>query len=281
MGIAKARINNSLTGWHVVALNDEANPIIARLYGHDSYEEHMQDRPSDRAYMKGEPVETFTAHVIRIAGGMGIRCSKCGSKANPTLQLWMDNPTPPRQVKISVDLKWSCWAAYETHWLDRVEQEDIDKMRVAFEGTGPVCEVQTSAAKEGTFGNVVISKGRASGWFAQEWDEPHEIAETLGQYDEHGNWDTGDWEPPAGMSQQKINDDCLAALIESLPGSMYAGAVGIDWDFDLRARKFANMLRRVDAEEDNFLAASKREWLALKQIYASDIPFFWRWSDGG
>jgi hypothetical protein len=49
---------------------------------------------------------------------------------------------------------------------------------------------------------------------------------------------------------------------------MYAGAVGIDWDFDLRARKFANMLRRVEAEEDNFLAASKREWLALEQIYA-------------
>jgi hypothetical protein len=44
-------------------------------------------------------------------------------------------------------------------------------------------------------------------------------------------------------------------------------APGVAWDFDLKARKFGSLMRRVDEENSTLLERDERAWKSLEESF--------------
>lgn len=271
MQSAKCQIVKRSKGWSVVPVNDNAKQIVAILYGWDNFSELEQDESFVEGISPEDSIEKFLAHVVHIAKDTKhLSISVCGSKSQPTLLIWDKAPAARQEPeKIRVDLKWSCWSVDKGHW-DQYAPGVWERMRAAFEGTqGPV-EISTGPRKEIRFGTVTIEKGRASGYFYTEWDDVDSLADTLGLTDEDGNWKLPEEDREellAKYGQEKLNEDSDFAFRESIPFSMHSYEPGMDHDFEIRARSFAKLMERVDAEEDALLQEDKKEWNLIEEIY--------------
>lgn len=157
-------------------------------------------------------------------------------------------PTVAAPDKIRVDLKWSLWTDCIEDWEQRAPGV-LKRMEQAFNGTGPMVEILTGPRKEIRFGDVTISKGQAVGTFACEWDEAHELAQTLG-----------------------LEDAEDPAFIEALPGSMFIMGIGVERTFKLRTRSFARLLTLIDNEEAELLKDDKATWEEVEKMFSTAAP---------
>lgn len=290
----RAVINPSLCGWVLVPTDDNALPIVAKLYG-TTPDGYQAMKASDRGTMKDNTVNEFLAHVKDIAKDMKIGMSVCGSKTNPTVRLWDRTPNPgPRPRHFNIDLKWSIWSKDEGSWSDydgkevepahfddvtkkSINEREIGKvngadiwaaMQAAFEGTGPAVVVNSCPRKEGRSGEVVIQTGRARGVFSSCWDEIMDLADTFGKLDDDGNWaDPDNQREELGLSEDEWNDGEEEAFRESIPFSQRTWEPGQDVDFDVKARSFARLMEKIDAEEDRLIKKDEEEWKTLEEIY--------------
>lgn len=268
--VAKAYISNSILGWMLIPANEESTLVVAKMYGHDTVEQYLAEKRSERGTMKDEPLEKFLSHVLEVAKDMGIGVSVCGNrKTRPVLRLWMPNPpTPVPFEEHSVDLKWSLWTIDRSEWESYHAANIYDRMEKAFLGAGPVVVVKTAPRKEIRCGEVIISKGKADGWFATEWDEPETLADTLHLIDDKGDWPAEGW--PETMSQEEINRSSLRGFCESLPASLHLWTIGLDWNFTVRARSFPRLMEKIDKVENQLLQADQEEWASVQAVYITD-----------
>lgn len=240
---ATLRLNNSILGWILVPSYQHPAPAtgayrwLSDLYGED----YEKMKSSDRAFMRGEPIEKAVAHVNDVCRQIGISVSFCGG--GHTVRLWRKHPSEfVKPEKISVDLKWSCWTEDEGIWNEYAPRA-WEKMLKAFTGkTGPVT-IHTGPRKEIRYGSVTIEKGKASGYFCTNWDECSELADNLGT-------------------------ECDDAFCEMIPHSIHLMEPGIDWDFgETKARKFINLMRKINHEESELLVIDEREWKYIENCF--------------
>jgi hypothetical protein len=235
------RLTNSILGWMLVPSYQRPTAGIEAVLSHLYGEDWLKMKSSDRAFMKGEPVEKVIEHIKSVCRDLKLSVSICGNRNLPTLRVWWNPVVTVEPEKVTVDLKWSCWSEDRGYW-DEYAPGVWDRMERAFKGeAGPVV-VGTGPRKEIRYGSVLIEKGEASGWFATEWDEVHELADTLGT-------------------------ECDDAFCEMIPHTMELMEPGVAWDFRVRARKFPNLMRRIDNEENELLQHDKREWESIEACF--------------
>lgn len=269
--VATARIEHRNNGWSLVPVTEDGKPIVASLYGWDNYEDLEKDDDFQKGFCSEESLDVFLARVLRIAKeNKHLSVSVCGSKTNPVLRFWDRTPLARQPAeKVRVDLKWACWSRDEGHW-EQYAPGIWERMQSAFNGTqGPV-EISTGPRKEIRYGSVEISKGQASGHFCTEWDDVESLADTLGLTDDNGDWKLPEEEQEELLSKygrEKLNADQDMCFRESIPFSMHTYEPGMDRDFTVKARSFAKLMERIDAEEDQLLQDDKREWELIEEIY--------------
>lgn len=238
---ATIRLNNSILGWMLFPVSENSIAFLNDMYVFpDGYD---KAKPSERAFMKGEPIQAVIAHIKEVCKGMEIKVSFCGKRNGPTIRLWRRHPLEVRKPEeVSVDLKWSCWTTDESIWNDYAPGV-WERMQKAFTGeSGPVT-VGTGPRKEIRYGSVTIYRGGASGYFCTNWDECEMLAETLGT-------------------------TCDDAFVEMIPHSIHCMEPGMDWDFGLiKARKFINLMRKIDAQENELLVMDEREWKFIADCF--------------
>ncbi len=237
----KAKLNNSLTGWVLVPLEDAAVPALERIYGLEpTGQNYHAMTPSHRSFLQGEPVSRAIEEIKKTAPDCGVRVSFCGDPDSPTVQVWCDPPQPAPE-KISVDLKWSAWSGDESTWNDHAPGV-WNRIQDAFTGKAGPVTINTSARKELRHGTVTIRKGRADGVFITEWDEPESLADTL-------------------------NTTHDQAFRDTLPWSQHTMEPGCELYFDVKARKFPNFMQRIDENEAVLIAQDAEAWKDVENMF--------------
>lgn len=233
------KLNNSILGWMLVPTTEEGKPVLALLYGVEAYDAAKR---SDIAFMSGEPIAAVKAHLKDVCKGMKVGVSFCGKPHSPTVNLWWKPPVvAPTPETVSVDLKWSCWSVAREYW-DEYAPGVWERMERAFTGEAGPVTVRTGPRKEIRYGGITISKGHAAGWFATEWDDVETLADTLGtEYDD--------------------------AFREMIPFSVRTMEPGMDWEVAVKAKSFARLMERIDAEEDALLAEDRAEWDSIAECF--------------
>ena len=243
-------LNNSLSGWMLVQSYRYSEPKepftfhwwMTQLYGED----FNSLKPSERAFMKGEPIEKVIAHLKDVCKGLNFSMSVCGKKSNPTIRLWKRHPLEnhkPQPEEISVDLKWSCWTTGQGYW-EEYAPGVWQKMLSAFKGETVPVKIYTGPRKVIRYGLVEIEKGKACGHFSSNWDECYQLAETLGT-------------------------ECDDAFVEMIPHSAHLMEPGIDWDFGpISARSFARLMQRIDEQEDELMSLDKEAWQSIESLFS-------------
>lgn len=228
------RLCNGILGWMLVPSYRHSTVGVENLFNLLYGQDWMKMSSSERAFMSGEPVAKVVAHVKEVCKDLKLSVSICGSPKMPTFRIWYKPVVEPESVKVSVDLKWSCWSEDKGIW-DEYAPSVYQQMEAAFKGeTGPIT-VHTAPRKEIRYGSVTISKGNAEGCFSTGWDSVEELADTL----------------DLGYSH---------ALYEMIPYSTYLGAPGTDWDFQVKARTFRSLMRKIDQQETELMSKDEREW---------------------
>lgn len=234
MNTVTLRLNNSVLGWMLVPSyqhpSAEAYSWLSDLYG-ESYEKM---KPSERAFMRGEPIEKVIAHLKDVCKQIGMSVSFCGG--NRTLRLWQRHPlVPVKPEEISVDLKWSCWTADESVW-NEFAPGVWDRMQKAFTGeSGPVT-IHTGPKKEIRYGSVTIEKSAVYGYFCTNWDDCEQLACVAGT-------------------------KCDDAFRMSVPYSSHMNEPGVDFDFPkFKARKFSSLMQKIDKCESELILLDERKW---------------------
>ncbi len=236
----KAKLNNSILGWMLVPLDEEAIPVLDLLYG----TKYNDLKPTEKAFMSGEPIADALAHVKSIAKTMNIRVSACGNPASPTLRFWHTPPAPTETpVEHHIDLRYSLWTTDDFAW-EQYAPGVLDKLQKAFEGTGPAVTVYTGPKKELRYGKVTFRKGNATGSFTCEWDDAPALADTLNTTD----------------------DD---AFRESIPFSTHSNEPGVDKEFCFDNRSFYNVMKRVNDAESDLIRDSERQWKEVEEMYTA------------
>lgn len=240
MTLGKVQLRNSILGWGLIPVDGEHKKVLDTLYGTD----YDALKKSEIFCMKGS-IEKVVAEVKRVADDCGLRLSLCGNKEAPTIRVWADKPKP-KPKEVSVDLKWSLWLGDQGCW-EEYASGVWEQMKDAFEGlSGPII-VHTSPRKEIRSGYVIISKGGAEGRFTAEWDEPHTLLETLG----------------IGEDQEDILRECL-------PFSSATMEPGLDQNFSVKAKKFEDLMRKVDRQESELLGRDEKVWESIKESFRKD-----------
>lgn len=241
---ATIRVTNSILGWMLVPSARHPEPvcgvgsILSSLYGED----WASMSSSDRAFLKDEPVEKAKAHIKKVCKDLDIRVSFCGNLKCPVIRLWWNPVVAVKPEEVSVDLKWSCWSVAKEYCWDHYAPGVWERMEAAFKGTsGPVL-VLTGPRKEIRYGSVLVSKGKAEGYFVDEWDDLHGLADTLGT---------------------KVDE----AFAETIPFSSHSHEPGMDRDFSCKARKFDKLMERIDSEEVALMGESEAEWQLIKSCF--------------
>lgn len=232
------QLKNSILGWMLLPISQNSKSLLSEMYCRD----YESAKPSERSFMRGEPIDKAIAHIKEVCKDMKIGVSFCGKKGGPTIRLW---PPPYKPVleleKASVDLKWSCWTIDEGIWDDYAPGV-WQRMHDAWQGTAAPIAVSTGPRKEIRYGYVVIRKGCASGYFCTEWDSVEELADTL----------------------KTEADD---AFNEMIPYSVHNMEPGLDWEFKVKARSFRKLMERIDKNEDDLIEHDKREWSYIEACF--------------
>lgn len=231
------QLRNSILGWMLHPVSKDSVKVLTDLY----LEDYDAMKPSQRAFMKGEPIDEVIAHIKDVCKDMKIGVSFCGKKGGPTIRLWPNKFIRVKPDEISVDLKWSCWSVDQSIW-DEYAAGIWDRMKQAWKGTANSVVISTGPRKEIRYGSVLISKGQASGYFCTEWDSIESLADTL-------------------------ETDADEAFYEMIPMSIHNMEPGMDWDFSVKARSFAKLMERIDKEEDNLLETDAQEWKYISDCF--------------
>lgn len=77
----KIRLVNSILGWQLIPVNDESYDALDKFYG----AKYTKLKPSERAVLTSDPIK----FVKRVAKYDGVSLSFCGSKARPTIRMWI------------------------------------------------------------------------------------------------------------------------------------------------------------------------------------------------
>jgi hypothetical protein len=236
MNLCKVQLRNSILGWGLYPVSEGSEKILTKLY----CQEYDTLKRREVCCLRGT-VKEVLAEVKKVAKEMGMRVSACGKKGAPTLRVWGPKPETELSGEVSVDLKWSLWSQDQEIW-EQYAPGVWERMRDAFLGkTGPLM-VRTAPRKEIHFGTVTVSKGTAKGVFTTEWDELEGLAETL------------------GVECDDLFRECVPFTTENM-------APGVAWDFDLKARKFGSLMRRVDEENSTLLERDERAWKSLEESF--------------
>jgi hypothetical protein len=237
-------LTNSIAGWLLMPHPDHADhdpdPWLDDMHGQDWKTMSLKER----AFLSGQPIADAIAHIRSVCRQLEMTMSVCGG--GHTLRLWR-NPPEPVPTKISVDLRWGAWSFSQGHW-DQFEPGVWQQMLAAFSGQSPPLVVRTSPTKEIRYGEVTITKGGARGWFADGWDEPTSLADTLGI-------------------------DCDDAFSDMLPMARMIESPGVERFFRFeRCRSFARLMCRIDAEELHVISTSKVAWQQIEGTFVATKP---------
>lgn len=221
--ISKARTSAHKKAWRLLTKRSNFSPIPLKIDPYTAVEDlkNIQDRFERVARDRGFKVEKVAPDKYRLAHKLPL--------------------FPVSAKEVRVDLKWSLWIANKESWQDYAPGI-VRQMEKAFLGIGRPVLVRTAPRKEIRFGEVLITKGRATGTFACEWDEAHELADTLGTENNE-------------------------AFVECLPGSAYVGGIGVDVEFVVAARTFNALMERIDAEEDRLIKLDRQEWKGIETLF--------------
>lgn len=234
----KAKLFRKPLGWTIVPLNQESSQAVATLYGEKDYKQLTEE---DLCFSQ-DSIDKVKDNIKQVAKDIGMSLSFCGKPEAPTMSIWWKQAIKQSFDEVSVDLKWAIWSEDKFHW-DEYAPGIWERAEAAFNGTGNPIKIISGPRKEIRFGYVAISKGQARGEFATEWDDTQSLADTLNT--EH--------------------DD---AFVESIPFTMMNCEPGCEWDFKVKARKFANLMKRIDLEERNLTVHDQREWDFIKSMYS-------------
>lgn len=173
--------------------------------------------------------------------------------------------TPPEdQQFMDVDLKWSLWSDSKDHWIGYSDRADVwNAMVAAFHGRGPWICVWTAPRKEIRYGRVNISHHCADGYFRTEWDDPAELADTLGLTKGLNDDEWEDW----------LNSDEYQAFCESLPYNEHScnGEPGVLVEFEHNADTFDELMKLIDESESELIQESERQWNELVEMYEKPL----------
>jgi hypothetical protein len=150
---------------------------------------------------------------------------------------------------MNIDLKWSCWSIWRSHWEDYAPGiwDHLAGLK-----PGESATIYTAPRKEIRYGRVTISRLFPSMWIAEGcftcgWDDEGDLADTVG-YD--------------------LDEDGYDAFHESVPFSMHTYDPGIDVDFELKANTFEKLMRRIDRQEAQCIETSNEEWDLFEKCYS-------------
>ncbi len=235
----RIQLRNSILGWGLFPVSEGSEKVLTKLYCQD----YETLRRKEVCCLRGT-VKEVLAEVKKVAGEMGMRVSACGKKGAPTLRVWEPKPEAELSGEVNVDLKWSLWSQDQKLW-EEYAPGIWERMRDAFLGkTGPLV-IRTAPRKEIHFGTVTVSRGAANGVFTTEWDDVEGLAETLGA-------------------------KCDDAFRSWLPYTVENMAPGVALDFNLKARKFGLLMRRIDDENSSLLEKDEKIWKYLEECFRRD-----------
>ncbi len=160
---------------------------------------------------------------------------------------------------VDVEFKWSVWSANIDTWKEQAP----DALATLMDMEDSLVVLKLQSRKEIRFGEVTITGTSeyddqpgdltAIGRFEELWDEIDTLADTLG-IDTNG----------------EDYDRERAILVESLPFANANGDVGVYVEFDVRASSVAELLKLIDAKEDEMIEESSRLWKELDDYYKND-----------
>jgi hypothetical protein len=146
--------------------------------------------------------------------------------------------------ELEVDLKWSLWSAECVTWEDYGYGEALRLMEEALGGGEPVT-IHTAPRKEIRYGSVEVGEKIAFIQFRTEWDELHDLADTLGI-------------APA-------DHEAMESLEMILP-SNGNGEFGVLEEASLEGiTSLEELLTRVDGVEKDLLEADAIAWTDLEE----------------
>lgn len=237
------RLRNSILGWMLLPDYDNWHPQVRDLmdYLHGEAWENMS--PKSRAFCDGQPVEAAISHLKDVCKEMNLSMSLCGNRQCPAIRIWWQKPVVDAIEEVDVDLRWVCWSPHKTEW-ESASKGVWHRMHQAFVGKDRPVRINTAPKKECWYGSVIIRKGRADGWFACEWDDSNDLANTLGVA-------------------------CDEAFVECLPVSSKLQSIGTEREVALRARKFTSLMQRLYSEEVQLHVYDTKLWKYIEQQYRS------------
>ena len=237
--IYNLRLVRSIMGWMLVPSYSRPTEGIEGLFNKIYGDNWATMSSSVRCFCAGQPVENVVQHIKTVfRDELKIPISFCGYRQLPTIRVWWNPTVQSDPEKVSVDLKWSCWSSANGHW-DDYSPNTWDRMEQAFKGVASPVLITTGPSKR--HGSVLIEKGKASGWFATEWDDLESLSDTLGT----------------------VNDE---AFSETIPFTEL-GLPGVSWYFEVRARTFQSLMNKIDKEEDGLIIQDQAEWEGIKNIF--------------
>jgi hypothetical protein len=95
---SKICIRKSIQGWVLIPISENSISFLNDIYCFDDWK---KAKPSERAFLKGEPIDKVKAEIKDVCKGKGIRVSFCGNKHAPTIRLWRGHPLKEmKQMKL-------------------------------------------------------------------------------------------------------------------------------------------------------------------------------------
>jgi hypothetical protein len=178
----------------------------------------------------------------------------------------------------NIDLKWSAWTCYEDIWLER-EPEAYN--RLINLKPGERTDINSSPRKEIRYLHVSIGRLSTSTWVAEgyvtcSWDEPYELAGTLGvlidgdtEYDEIMKKAGEDHELAYKLAEEAGYNAVMPLdyLQESIPHSYHTYEPGVDVDFKFKARSLKKLMKMIDDCEDACMKDSDKAWDELETMF--------------
>lgn len=166
--------------------------------------------------------------------------------------------TEGKSAEVEIDLKWSLWSADEGYWEERAPAALV-MLRGMNENT---LVIKTSPKKEIRYGTVTITgtaecegdKGdlKAIGRFEQHWDEPLDLMDTC------------------GFDLARATEEDVQCFTDSLPFANDCGDPGVYREFEVKAETVAELLQKIDAEEDALIQDSTKQWADLEAMYKKE-----------
>lgn len=173
--------------------------------------------------------------------------------AHAHMATWSEEPPEAlKDLEVHVDLKHSAWSVDRETWDDYGFGDDFDMLEAAYTGAGVPLLVRSSPRRAGTNGTVYVSKGTASGLFTLVWDEPEDLASSL------------------GLDLEELDDTTLPGVVENFPDMLPYSAeadgygVGLRWSLpEGYAHTWEQVCAYIDEREEEAIRLSDAAWAEL------------------